>query len=68
MAYATIHVNISTEETVVWNVIPGEEYDGNSDSKLELNCQKQPRNNLHCTYDVISRHDNAIVDDTNRLQ
>ncbi|CAF1235295.1 unnamed protein product [Rotaria sp. Silwood1] len=75
----TIHVNISTGETIVWNAIPGEEYngnllgtlrtlDGNRDSKLELDCQKQPRNDLHCTYGVISRRGYAIVDDTNRPQ
>ncbi|CAF4492231.1 unnamed protein product [Rotaria sp. Silwood2] len=75
----TIRVNIDKGETVVWNAIPGEEYDGNllgtlrtldgnRDSKLELDCRKQPRNDLHCTYGVISRRGYALVDDTHQPQ
>ena len=73
----TIRVNDKT--VVVWNAVPGEEYDGNllgtirtldrnNDSKLELDCRYQPRDDLHCTYGVISRRGYAIVDDTRRPQ
>jgi len=76
---ATVQVNPAKGETVVWNAIPGEEYDGNllgtirtldgnRDSKLELDCRKQPRDDLHCTYGVISRRGYALVDDTRRPQ
>jgi alpha-glucosidase len=75
----TIQVNPTTGETVVWNAIPGEEYDGNllgtirsldrdNNSKVELDCRKQPRDDLHCTYGVISRRGYALVDDTRRPQ
>lgn len=75
----TIQVNATRGDTVVWNAIPGEEYDGNllgtirtldrnNDSKLELDCRYQPRDDLHCTYGVISRRGYAIVDDTRRPQ
>lgn len=76
---ATIVVNADKGDTVVWNAIPGEEYDGNllgtlrtldgnSDSKLELDCRKQSRDDLHCTYGVISRRGYALVDDTHHPQ
>jgi hypothetical protein len=66
-------------ETVVWNAIPGEEYDGNllgtvrgldknNNSKLQLDCRNQPRDDLHCTYGVISRRGYALVDDIHRPQ
>ena len=75
----TVLVNRAKGETVVWNAIPGEEYDGNllgtvrtldgnHDSKLELDCRKQDREDLHCTYGVISRRGYAIVDDTHQPQ
>ena len=75
----TIHVNAAKGEEVVWNAIPGEEYygnllgtlrtlDRNNDSKLELDCRNQPRDDLHCTYGVISRRGYALIDDTNRPQ
>ena len=75
----TIRVNRSTGETVVWNAIPGEEFngnllgtlrtlDGNRDSKLELDCRHQPREDLHCSYGVISRRGYALVDDTHHPQ
>ena len=75
----TAKVNEGKGETVVWNARPGEEYDGNllgtirtldrnNDSKLELDCRYQPRDDLHCTYGVISRRGYAIVDDTRRPQ
>ena len=76
---ATIRVNPTTGETVTWNAIPGEEYegnllgtlrtlDGNRDSKLELDCRNQPRSDLHCSYGVISRRGYALVDDTHHPQ
>ncbi len=76
---ATIQINNPQGDKVVWNAIPGEEQNGNllgtlrtldrnNDSKLELDCQYQPRDDLHCTYGVISRRGYAIVDDTNRPQ
>lgn len=75
----TIRVKPATGETVTWSAIPGEEYngnllgtlrtlDGNRDSKLELDCRKQPRNDLHCSYGVISRRGYALVDDTHQPQ
>ena len=75
----TIRVNPAKGETVVWNAIPGEEYDGNllgtlrtldgnRDSKLELDCRNQPHKDLHCTYGVISRRGYALVDDTHQPQ
>ncbi|CAF3801438.1 unnamed protein product [Rotaria sordida] len=75
----TIRVNVIKGETVVWNAIPGEEYDGNllgtlrtldgsRDSKLELDCRNQPLNDLHCTYGVISRRGYVLIDDTHRPQ
>jgi alpha-glucosidase len=75
----TVQVNPTTGETVVWNAIPGEEYDGNllgtiksldrnNNSKVELDCRKQPRVDLYCTYGVISRRGYALVDDTHRPQ
>ncbi|CAF1060534.1 unnamed protein product [Adineta steineri] len=75
----TIRVNIAKGETVIWNAIPNEEYDGNllgtirtldgdADSKLALDCRNQPRNDLHCTYGVISRRGYALVDDTHQPQ
>jgi len=75
----TIQVNSTTGERVVWSAISGEEQDGNllgtlraldrnNDSKLELDCRYQPRDDLHCTYGVISRRGYAIVDDTRRPQ
>ena len=74
-----IRVKPATGETVTWSAIPGEEYDGNllgtlrtldgnRDSKLELDCRKQPRNDLHCSYGVISRRGYALVDDTHQPQ
>jgi len=76
---ATILVNEDKGQTVVWNAIPGEEYDGNllgtvrtldgnRDSKLELDCRNQPRDDLHCTYGIISRRGYALVDDTHHPQ
>ena len=76
---AIVQVNPAKGESVVWNAIPGEEYDGNllgtirtldknNDSKIELDCRKQPRDDLHCTYSVISRRGYALVDDTRRPQ
>ena len=73
----TIQVNSSKEQSVVWNAIPDEEYngnllgtlrtlDGNNDSKLELDCRYQSRDDLHCTYGVISRRGYTIVDDTHQ--
>jgi alpha-glucosidase len=75
----TIRVNAATEENVVWNAMPGEEQDGNllgtirtldrnNNSKLELDCRMQSRDDLHCTYGVISRRGYALVDDTHRPQ
>ena len=75
----TIRVNPAKGETVVWNAIPGEEYDGNllgtlrtldgnRDSKLQLDCRNQSRDDLHCTYGVISRRGYAVVDDTHHPQ
>lgn len=75
----TVQVNLTKGEAVVWNAIPGEEYGGNlfgtirgldknNSSKLELDCRKQPRDDLHCTYGVISRRGYALVDDTHRPQ
>ncbi|CAF3393872.1 unnamed protein product, partial [Rotaria sp. Silwood2] len=75
----TVRVIGSKGEIVVWNAIPGEEYDGNllgtlrtldgsRDSKLELDCRNQPRDDLHCTYGVISRRGYALIDDTHRPQ
>ncbi|CAM2719738.1 unnamed protein product [Rotaria socialis] len=75
----TIRVNITSGETVAWNAVPGEEYDGNllgtlrtldgnRDSKLELDCQNQHRSDLHCAYGVISRRGYALVDDTHQPQ
>jgi alpha-glucosidase (family GH31 glycosyl hydrolase) len=75
----TVQVNPAKGETVVWNAIPGEEYDGNllgtlrtldgdRDSKLELDCRNQRRDDLHCTYGVISRRGYAVVDDTHHPQ
>jgi alpha-glucosidase len=75
----TIQVGSTKQQSVIWNAIPGEEYDGNllgtlrtldrnNDSKLELDCRYQPRDDLHCTYGVISRRGYAIVDDTHRPQ
>ena len=71
--------NRAKNETIVWNAIPGEEYngnllgtlrtlDGNRDSKLELDCRNQPRADLHCSYGVISRRGYALVDDTHQPQ
>jgi alpha-glucosidase len=75
----TVLVNPAKGETVVWNAIPDEEYegnllgtikslDGNNNSKVELDCRKQPRDDLFCTYGVISRRGYALVDDTRRPQ
>ena len=75
----TIKVPGSKQDSVVWNAIPGEEYNGNllgtlrtldrnNDSKLELDCRYQPRDDLHCTYGVVSRGGYAIVDDSHRPQ
>ncbi|CAF1309523.1 unnamed protein product [Rotaria sp. Silwood1] len=75
----TVRVNIIKGDIVVWNAIPGEEYDGNllgtlrtldgsRDPKLELDCRNQPRDDLHCTYGVISRRGYVLIDDTHRPQ
>ena len=75
----TIQVNSSKQQLVVWNAVPDEEYngnllgtlrtlDGNNSSKLALDCLNQSRDDLHCTYGVISRRGYAIVDDTHQPQ
>jgi hypothetical protein len=75
----TIQTNIMKGEQVVWNAKSNEEQDGNllgtlrtldrnQDSKLELDCRYQPRDDLHCTYGIISRRGYAIIDDTHRPQ
>jgi alpha-glucosidase (family GH31 glycosyl hydrolase) len=75
----TVQVNPTKGERVVWNAIPDEEYegnllgtikslDGNNDTKVELDCRKQPHDDLFCTYGVISRRGYALVDDTRRPQ
>ena len=77
--HVTVRVNSATGETVTWNAIPDEEYDGNllgtlrtldgnHDSKLQLDCRYQTRDDLHCSYGVISRRGYALVDDTHQPQ
>ena len=74
-----IRVTLRLNETIVWNAIPDEEFDGNllgtirtldgqSSSKLELDCRYQYHDDLHCAYGVISRRGYAIIDDTHRPQ
>ncbi|CAF4799842.1 unnamed protein product, partial [Rotaria sp. Silwood1] len=74
-----IRVHAAKRETIVRSSILGEDYDENlldtlhilnenRDSKLELDCRNQHRNDLQCIYDVNSPRVCEFVDNKHRLQ